>query len=122
MKGYIILFKCGKGIIRLPSRKEFLIEEGYYAYVGSCGLNCSKRVSRHMTKDKKKLHWHVDYLLSLCESLFAISLCVSEEEIAKKLSRLKYVKGFGSTDDRENLSHLFIVEDIREFISLLTST
>jgi len=121
MKGYLVLFYCDQGIIKLSTGREFELNEGYYAYVGSCGVNCSKRISRHMSKEKKKLHWHVDYLTQLCEPIGAIILEKEEKEIAKKLSKLEYVKGFGSTDDRENPSHLFRFHEIRELISIILS-
>jgi len=121
MKGYLVLFYCNQGIIKLSTGREFELNKGYYAYVGSCGVNCSKRVSRHMSKEKKKLHWHVDYLTQLCEPIGAIILEKEEKEIARKLSKLEYVKGFGSTDDKENPSHLFKFHEIRELISIILS-
>ena len=118
MKGYLVLFSCKQGVIKLPSGREFILDEDYYVYVGSCGTNCAKRISRHLSKEKKKLHWHVDYLAQLCEPIAAIVLEKGEKDMAKKLSRLEYVKGFGSTDDKENPSHLFKVE-IKGLLSLI---
>ncbi|QIW24009.1 DUF123 domain-containing protein [Sulfolobus sp. S-194] len=114
MKGYIIVFYC-KEVNVITKSKIFPIQEGYYAYVGSCGLYCDKRISRHFSKEKRKKHWHIDYLSELCEPLFAIILPLQEKEIAKLLLEFDYVKGFGSTDDNENPSHLFRVS----LISLL---
>ena len=121
MKGYLILFTCKKGTIKLSSGREFKLNEGYYVYVGSCGINCAKRISRHMNKEKKKLHWHVDYLAQLCEPIAAIVIEKGEKDIAKKLSKLEYIKGFGSTDDKENPSHLFNLQEIRELFSIIFS-
>lgn len=35
---------------------------GYYVYVGSAKLNLRSRLARHWRR-RKRLHWHVDYLL-----------------------------------------------------------
>ncbi|MEL9929506.1 MAG: DUF123 domain-containing protein [Sulfolobales archaeon] len=107
---YILLVKCSeKKIIRTRGR-EFQIDEGYYIYVGSCGRGCS-RVVRHLYSKKRKMFWHIDYLLSECIALEAlITPGISEEKLAGILSReefLKPVKGFGSSDDPHNPSHLF---------------
>ncbi|QKR00314.1 DUF123 domain-containing protein [Metallosphaera tengchongensis] len=114
MKGYVVFFKCHNGVVETGGRKSFKIEEGLYAYVGSCGISCGKRVSRHLDPDKEKLHWHVDYLSRMCEPLGALVLNVEERTLASYLSKFPSVRGFGSTDDRENESHLFKgeVEDI----------
>lgn len=37
-------------------------EVGDYAYVGSARSNFLQRIKRHFSK-KKKLFWHIDYLL-----------------------------------------------------------
>ncbi|BFH74105.1 DUF123 domain-containing protein [Sulfurisphaera javensis] len=116
MKGYIVVFKCDEGIITTKTYK-FVIKSGFYAYVGSCGVNCGKRISRHLLMKGKKKHWHVDYLSDFCEPLFAIILPLKERDIVKiLLLNFDYVKGFGSTDDKQNPSHLFKVS----LISLLS--
>lgn len=113
-KGYIVVFSCKKGNISTLS-KTFNINEGYYAYVGSCGRNCAKRISRHMNKEKIRKHWHVDYLSEICEPLFSIVLPIEEKEIAKKMLNFEYIKDFGSSDDKENPSHLFKISLISLF-------
>ncbi|MFP3200794.1 MAG: GIY-YIG nuclease family protein [Sulfolobus sp.] len=114
MKGYIVLLDCEEGII-VTKAKKFNIEKGIYAYVGSCGVNCAKRISRHLIRNKEKKHWHIDFLTELCNPIGVIVLNEGEKEIAKKLTVFKYVKGFGNSDDKENSSHLFKVDIISLF-------
>ena len=42
---------------------ELEFSPGYYIYTGSGKKNIISRVARHLT-DEKKLHWHIDYLLT----------------------------------------------------------
>ena len=51
--------------IRLPvgSLGDLEISPGHYIYTGSAKRNIISRVARHLT-DEKKLHWHIDYLLT----------------------------------------------------------
>jgi Uri superfamily endonuclease len=119
MKGYIVFLECKKGIIKTKG-KEFVINEGNYAYVGSCGNYCDKRISRHMIKEKRKLHWHIDYLSSICTTIAVLVLNMKEKEIASKLSIFPSIYGFGSTDDNNNKSHLFRV-NISSVINTLKS-
>ncbi|AWR96386.1 DUF123 domain-containing protein [Acidianus sulfidivorans JP7] len=115
-KGYLVFFYCDKSTIKTKS-KEFYLREGYYVYVGSCGKNCAKRISRHLSKQKKKLHWHIDYLSEVCEPLCALVLPITEKELAK---RLPYpgIDGFGNTDDKGSRTHLFCAE-INDLIKFL---
>jgi len=114
MKGYIDLLDCEEGII-VTKGKKFNIEKGIYAYVGACEVNCAKRISRHLIRNKEKKHWHIDFLTELCNPIGVIVLNEGEKEIAKKLTVFKYVKGFGNSDDKENSSHLFKVDIISLF-------
>ncbi len=109
MKGYLIFFQCREGEVKTKGR-TFRLEEGNYVYVGSCGRYCQSRVARHLSEEKGRKHWHVDFLQGLCEAKGALVLDLEEKEIASALSVFPSVKGFGSSDDRENESHLFKVE------------
>jgi Uri superfamily endonuclease len=90
--------------------RTFHLEGGYYAYVGSCGNYCDKRVSRHLNREKERRHWHVDFLSELCEPLGVLVVNAEERNIASSLSSFPSVKDFGSSDDKLNRSHLFKVE------------
>ncbi|ABP51505.1 MULTISPECIES: GIY-YIG nuclease family protein [Pyrobaculum] len=99
-KSYVVFFQCPR-----HRAGRFEIEEGVYAYVGSCGRSCIKRVARHLTRPARK-RWHVDFLQ--CTPLYAVVTPLPEAEFARRLSSAcPYVAGFGSTDDRESPSHLF---------------
>jgi Uri superfamily endonuclease len=90
------------GVIRFP--------KGYYMYVGSGLKNLDERVKRHLRKNNKKLHWHIDYLLEEAEVTgvyFKESSFREECSIAEKLKDLyEPIPGFGSSDCRCR-SHLF---------------
>ena len=72
---------CGQGppgqtpgsyllVIRLPKKTTvtigrlgvFTFPAGYYVYCGSARNGLRGRIARHQ-RTKKKLHWHIDYLL-----------------------------------------------------------
>jgi len=52
-------------------RKEF--KRGCYVYVGSAMGGVEQRVGRHKSS-RKKLRWHVDYLLAKSEILASIAI------------------------------------------------
>ncbi|NON62145.1 DUF123 domain-containing protein [Acidianus sp. RZ1] len=117
-KGYIVFFNCKEGFIQLKKR-SFYLKHGMYAYVGSCGLNCAKRISRHLSKEKGIKHWHVDFLANLCEPTTALILNFEEKKIARIMAAMFYsIEGFGNTDDLEVPSHLFSAS-ASDVISLL---
>ena len=83
---------------------------GWYAYVGSALSGVAARVGRHL-RQRKKLHWHVDYLLDkgrLSEVTWALSDKRLECRIADGLLQHGFcsVPGFGASDCR-SASHLF---------------
>jgi len=83
---------------------------GCYAYVGSALRGLSARVGRHLRR-RKKLHWHVDYLLQkgqLSEVVWALSQEKLECSIAGALLRQGFqsIPRFGASDCRCP-SHLF---------------
>ncbi len=117
MKGYIVFLDCEKGKVKTKGR-EFIIDNGNYAYVGSCGNYCDKRISRHMRREKPNFHWHIDYLSDICIPTAVLVLNMEEKEIAAKLSSFPSVYGFGSTDDKRNKSHLFKINIISAITAL----
>ncbi|NJE01297.1 DUF123 domain-containing protein [Thermococcus sp. JdF3] len=83
--------------------REFHLRKGHYVYVGSAMNSLEKRVARHFS-GKKRLHWHIDFLLKEAKLLRAY-LIPSEERLEEKLSLgvAKYgepVEGFGAGDVR----------------------
>lgn len=118
----MILINCDNSVsISTRGNKEFQIDKGLYVYVGSSGNNPLNRVMRHLYgRDKKKNFWHIDFLTSSCKPISAIVLDKEEKYLANTLSKyFDFVKGFGSTDDKENLSHLFKVNEILQFLFIV---
>lgn len=76
---------------------------GSYGYVGSARRGMMSRLNRHL-KEKKRLHWHIDYLLRYAEIVAIIyGECYSDKEcmLANELSRIiQFLPGFGSSDCR----------------------
>jgi Uri superfamily endonuclease len=102
------------GILRFPA--------GRYVYVGSAQNNLEKRLQRHLSA-RKKIHWHVDYLLAdrnaKVEKIFYRKAGKDQEcKTAAALSRTEgAVEGFGSSDCR-CVSHLFrLKSQVAEFHS-----
>jgi Uri superfamily endonuclease len=98
--------------------------EGYYAYVGSALGGLESRVGRHQRKDKK-LHWHIDYLLTrarVIDFVYAPGGEKLECEIAKELAKnLPSIHGFGSSDCKCE-SHLFYSPDVQELLKQVAQT
>ena len=65
---YILLMFLRKGREISIGRKGEgrFFPRGWYAYAGSARRGLSKRIERHLAKNKK-MHWHIDYLLESVE-------------------------------------------------------
>lgn len=115
MKGsYVLLIRLGKGKrIRIGRLGTLNFRPGFYAYVGSALNGLEARVARHLGS-RKRLFWHIDYLLEEAEieEVFRIESGERLEcAISKALSeRMESVAGFGSSDCRCR-SHLFYSGD-----------
>ncbi len=110
--------------VKVGAIGEVDFKKGTYIYVGSAMNSLSKRIERHLRK-KKKLHWHIDYLLS-CENVNVEKVYVFfgkrlEEDISIKLSGMyESVKNFGASDMKWVDSNLYFVDDkIDDFINSL---
>lgn len=98
---YILIFeKSGSSSVRLRTRSIFM-EEGVYLYVGSAKRGLEKRISRHLTKRKKRF-WHIDYITArrdvAAQAVFLSSL--AECKTLRALSSLGTLVGnkLGSSD------------------------
>jgi len=107
---YILLFELNtKKNISVGKLGYVSFPKASYAYVGSAMNGLRARLARHL-RGKKKLHWHIDYLLKEAE-VEEIILCQGEERaecfLAQALAgKFQYVPGFGSTDCKCR-SHLY---------------
>jgi len=97
--------------------RVFAIPRGVYLYVGSArgfgGLKA--RVARHL-RAVKKVHWHVDYLLasrSVCvEAVFYKYVENPNVDYEREAARIlikhyDYIPGFGCSDKKSDISHLY---------------
>jgi Uri superfamily endonuclease len=127
----------GSYVILLENREEFKtrvgflgalkFERGFYAYIGSMfgpgGLEA--RIRRYLVGGKK--HWHIDYILGRMQiiSAYILSERNFESVLAKaSVKRFRYVKGFGCSDKRDDISHLLYFRcksELEEFIKLIRS-
>ncbi|MCQ1539216.1 GIY-YIG nuclease family protein [Methanocalculus taiwanensis] len=114
---YTLILRTGKTTIRAGALGNIDIPEGYLIYVGSAlGPGGLIRVQRHLTtsQDRRKPHWHIDYLLQDEKVLIIASIS------AETTSRLEcplaeaiggaYIPNFGSSDCKCR-SHLFLRPD-----------
>ena len=108
-------------LVELAIKKDVFVGKlGYvsfpkasYAYVGSAMNGLRARLARHLRR-KKKLHWHIDYLLKEAE-VEEIILCQSEERVECSLAqalagKFQSVPGFGSSDCKCR-SHLYFTSE-----------
>ena len=113
MKGtyILVIFLKENSKIQIGSLGKIFFPKGYYLYVGSAMGNSGSatlinRVKRHLlNSNKKKLHWHIDYLLansnSMIKKLYLIpSIQPYECIIAQEILILSdsYKKNFGCSD------------------------
>ena len=111
---YFLLFKLirkEKLIVGKTGLRSFL--KGFYIYVGSSMNSFRTRVKRHI-KSKKKLYWHIDYLLA--KALIENIVCIESDKrieckLANDLSKIfKSVPDFGASDCKCS-SHLFFTKN-----------
>ncbi|WP_456332428.1 GIY-YIG nuclease family protein [Fervidibacter sacchari] len=92
--------------IRVGKLGVFTFPAGRYIYTGSAMNGLDGRLRRHL-RNRKKLHWHIDYLLrhARIESIFVLE---TDERVECQLNSLTLslpnakvvVKGFGCSDCR----------------------
>lgn len=112
--------------LNIGSLGEIFFREGFYIYVGSARKNLRSRMERHKRK-RKKLHWHIDYLLQSAQVVTTIPIRTAEDlecELAEKMLSLShwYVPCFGCSDCKCT-SHLFGMSsspfECRDFVNEL---
>lgn len=120
MKGiYALVIKVPHSLqVDIGVTKDVRFRKGEFVYVGSAqgegSTNLENRLKRHFSK-KKKIHWHIDYLLDnqviLQDAVLAITDDKMECELVKSLIRTNYFEwgpsGFGASDCKSRcISHL----------------
>jgi Uri superfamily endonuclease len=109
--------------IKIGAKGMIEFDEGYHVYVGSALNGLNKRISRHISKDKKK-HWHMDYL-SLNKNVEIIQVIYTncDKKIECNISQNinentdKYIEDFGCSDCK-CMSHLYYFDSCSEAINV----
>jgi Uri superfamily endonuclease len=111
---YLLILRNNEDIsLRVGSLGVLSFRKGFYIYIGSAKAGIEGRIRRYI-EGPSRIKWHIDYLITV--SSFRLENVIKiesgdEVEIAKNLSEiLPGVDKFGSSDDRENKSHLFFSE------------
>ncbi len=110
---YALILRTARTTVRVGALGDITLPEGYLIYVGSAlGPGGLIRVQRHLntSNDKRKPHWHIDYLLqerrvSMIASVSAATSSRLECSLAEEIGGA-YIPGFGCSDCRCR-SHLF---------------
>ena len=112
MTSYILLLEVKSTIHLVIGSKRFSLSKGEYIYIGSANIRRPYlRIHRHMVK-RKKVKWHIDYLTinpSVAINLGVICYDLSEDMLYSIVLNFfrPTIKGFGCTDSKKHLSHLF---------------
>lgn len=124
---YIIMLHIAEALnLRVGSLGALHFPEGYYLYVGTAKRALTKRLDRHLRKNKT-LNWHIDYLRPYADRCVAIPIRASaplEHDLAKALRGIAdgEIPSFGSSDCNCG-SHLFAFRNnplhFQPFIHLL---
>jgi len=126
MRGtYVLLIHVPYEIqLSIGALGDLELKSGYYAYVGSALGGLEARVQRHVGENKK-IHWHIDHLLTRSRVIDVIQgetnerkECAVAEEIAKHLNP---IAGFGSSDCTCH-SHLFYSPDFNELRKIVLTS
>jgi len=135
MKGiYVLLMHIDRPVIvDVGSLGRLHFGKGIYAYVGSALNGLESRISRHLSKRKENMHWHIDYLTSstyasiehvaMGETWNRAECKVSKAIASRTFSDM--VPAFGSSDCSCN-SHLYrldssIDESLQELKKIFSS-
>jgi sugar fermentation stimulation protein A len=112
---YILLIEIPRGVrMKVGALGVLEFSQGFYAYCGSAMGGLAARINRHLRR-KKKVRWHVDYLLEkgrITKVLYAETNERLECQLADGLSNVfNAYPGFGSSDCRCP-SHLFFSKEL----------
>lgn len=111
---YFIIAEIPEAVdIQVGKQKEEHFKAGFYGYVGSALGNLEKRLARHFGT-RKKLHWHIDYLLAVTtvrEVVYAETSQKKECLVARDLSSKLVSKPNFGCSDCNCPSHLFFCQN-----------
>jgi sugar fermentation stimulation protein A len=101
---YLILLRLDEErLVRVGSLGQRSFPAGWYLYAGSAQRGLTARTARHLRRNRKKKHWHLDYLADIAGELRAFPIRTGEDiecELARRFSDLAddVVTGFGCSD------------------------
>jgi len=110
---YILRIALDKDVqTKIGSLGRINFKRGDYLYVGSAKKNFKPRIERHLVK-KKKIFWHIDYLLSLNGAKIK-QIWTTNKDKECKIAEFLYNKGYSFIDrfgssDCNCPSHLFFI-------------
>ena len=124
MKGiYCLIINIKKDSkIKIGALGRLKFKKGKYVYVGSAQNNLEKRIKRHLAK-KKKLKWHIDYLLKnsnikIEKAVYKKAPKSQECKIACLFSKFEQpINNFGSSDCNCK-AHLFKLKSFKNLNNL----
>ncbi len=91
-------------LVRVGRLGTFEFPSGYYVYTGSALNGLESRIARHRRR-RKKLRWHIDYLLQTAEIVAAVEVltrrrveCARNRRVLATAGARVIARGFGASD------------------------
>ena len=114
---YCLVIECNtQSKIDCRSFNNIIFPKGYYYYAGSAQKNLSKRIERHIRRDKK-IHWHIDYLTAHPDFIIKEVLlfkdkkksfeCLLSKDLNNKFGLITGALNFGNSDCDKCATHLY---------------
>jgi Uri superfamily endonuclease len=102
----LVIHISGTETVTAGALGDLEVREGYYAYVGRAKRGLRARLARHASRQGKRFHWHIDFLLERARlrEIWVFPLQAGECELASRLEgeggSREGLHGFGSNDCR----------------------
>ena len=103
---HLVLRLATRTALRVGRLGRFTFPAGYYVYTGSAMSGLEARLARHRRR-RKKLRWHIDYLLRRAELVDAVAIpsrrsieCARNRRVLRMQGAEVVAPGFGSSDCR----------------------
>ena len=103
---HLILRMARPAALRVGRLGRVTFPAGWYVYTGSAMSGLEPRLERHRRR-RKKLHWHIDYLVRRAELIEAFAIpaqrrceCERNRRVLSLPGAEIVVSGFGSSDCR----------------------
>ena len=103
---HLVIHLAKRTTLRVGRLGQFAFPAGYYVYTGSATNGLEARLARHRRR-RKKLHWHIDYLLRRAELVDVVAIpsergieCERNRRVLRMEGAEVVAPGFGSSDCR----------------------